>query len=229
MSMKPQKRGDEKQLAEKIARKKRRSEYISPLPPRTIIYCEGTKTEPHYLQAIVNLIKEKYRQYAKDERIKLDQITIKGTARSGRSLYEYAIDKTAPDTKKVWLVYDKDDFPAEDFNVTPILVATHNKKSNTEYHAIWSNECFELWLLLHFIPLESNLSRTEYRRKLKENDKLPGYKKSDTNIYDRINDKTSIAIENAKLLNKKHGNITPSQMSPCTMMFELVDWLRTYL
>ena len=74
MSNKPLKRGDQKAIAAKMARKQRKDESISPLPPRTMIFCEGTKTEPHYLREIVCLINERHRGYVRENHIQLDKV-----------------------------------------------------------------------------------------------------------------------------------------------------------
>ena len=42
--------------------------------------------------------------------------------------------------RHIWIVYDKDDFPAEQFNQTAILCENHSSDKRT-YHAIWSNQC----------------------------------------------------------------------------------------
>ena len=221
----------QKQLEEKMARKTRKTEEISPIPPRTIIFCEGTKTEPHYLQEIVNLIKEKCRNYSKQERIKLDQIKIKGTRRSSTSLFSYAVDNTDSDIAMVWLVYDKDDFPADQFDNTPAMAKAQTKNGKAEYHTAWSNECFELWLLLHYIPLESNINREEYHVKLKEPGRLPSYKKNHKDVYTKTKHLLNVAFKNAKTLHNKYEGqaLTPSKMAPCTQMDKLVRWLIGYI
>ena len=235
MSKKPLKASEKKRLQEqlelKMARKTRKTEEVSPIPPRTIIFCEGTKTEPYYLQAIVDLIKEKCRQYSKQEHIKLDHIIIKGTGRSNTSLFSHAVEKTSSDVAIVWLVYDKDDFPPDQFDNTPEMVKAHNKKSETKYHTAWSNECFELWLLLHYIRLESNINREEYHAKLKEPGRLPGYKKNDKDVYIKTKHLLNIAFKNAETLHKKYKGqgLTPSQMAPCTQMDKLIKWLVGYI
>ena len=183
MSNKPLKHSEQKKLKEKMERKKRETENTPQLPPRTIIFCEGTKTEPHYLQEIVSLIKEKHRKHSKQGHIKLEQIELIGTGRSCKSLLEYAVNNVHRDTAMVWLVYDKDNFPESDFDVTPKMAASRTEEDGTEYDTAWSNECFELWLLLHYIYFDSNISRQEYRKKLKESERLPGYKKSDKDVY----------------------------------------------
>jgi len=229
MSKKQTKRSDQRTLEEKFARRKRAFETISPLPPRTMIFCEGTKTEPHYIQAIVDEINQKCRDYAMGNRIKLSgHIQVIGTGRSTTSLLSYAVRNTATGTQEVWLVYDHDDFPSDQFNATPRMADSESKKGGTRYHTAWSNESFELWLLLHFIPLVSNISRDEYINKLVEY--IPGYHKSATDVYSRVKDRVSIAIKNARTLEAFYdSSANPSDMAPCTKVHLLVEELLFYL
>ena len=46
---------------------------------------------------------------------------------------------------QIWCVYDKDSFPAKDFNGVAERVDKLNlENSQLQYHAAWSNECIEL-------------------------------------------------------------------------------------
>ena len=48
--------------------------------------------------------------------------------------------------KKFWLVYDKDDFPLDNFDNTQFEAEA---KKDVEMAVAWSNESIELWFLLH--------------------------------------------------------------------------------
>ena len=51
---------------------------------------------------------------------------------------------------KIYCVYDKDSFPAKDFNAVEYRVQQLNRQnSDLQYFAAWSNECIEFWFLLH--------------------------------------------------------------------------------
>jgi hypothetical protein len=229
MSKKPPKRGDQQALRAKMERKKRRTETAPQLPPRTMILCEGTKTEPNYLREIVASVNRKYSAYAADSHIKLrDNIQLVGAGRSGSTLLDFAVKNCGSGIEEVWLVYDHDDFPAEDFNQTPVMADAQTKREKSvRYRTAWSNECFELWILLHYIPLASNISRTEYIDKIREH--YPAYEKNAVDIYTILQNKTQIAIEHAKALAGSYPEgTTPSAMAPCTKMHELVAWLLSY-
>lgn len=113
-------------------------------PEYHLIITEGTKTEPKYFNAIKEYINQRY-----NERIHLK---IQGKGQNTVTLFESAkrIAEADPnDCKHVWVVYDKDDFPADHFNLTAEL-CKNSSSAKREYHAIWSNQCIELWFLLHF-------------------------------------------------------------------------------
>jgi hypothetical protein len=158
-----------------------------------------------------------------------EHVKIIGTGRSTTSLFDYAVSNTVSGIREVWLVYDHDDFPAEQFNDVPVKAKSQSKNSDVRYRAAWSNECFELWLLLHFIPLESNISRDDYMEKL--NTYLPGYHKSATDTFDRLRARMKTGIKNAKTLESRYdtNTTTPSKMAPCTQVYRLVEELMQYI
>lgn len=71
----------------------------------------------------------------------------------------------------IWCVYDKDSFPASDFNGVALRAEQLNQQNHDiQYHAAWSNECIEIWFILHFANYTSNNHRSEYVKFL--NDKF---------------------------------------------------------
>ena len=141
--------------------------------PRKVIriYTEGAKTEPNYFNSI------------KDE-LRLNEIDIKVDGRGDHtvSLVEWVIERknelsgTDEDTEW-WVVFDKDDHSG--FNQ-----AIERAKSE-KIEAAYSNECFELWFILHFEFLNTAIGRNKYY------EKLTGllskkYDKSTSDIYNLI-------------------------------------------
>ena len=158
MSLKPLKKSD----LEKGWMKKRRDKVIRIQPEYHLIVTEGTKTEPQYFQAVKNIIDRKYR-----DKIQLD---VFGEGGNTLSLFEKAksrVSQNANGYKHVWIVYDTDDFPADHINRTAEL-CDQNSTDDMQYHAIWSNQCIELWYLLHFSYFHSDIHRQEYWPKLTE-------------------------------------------------------------
>lgn len=190
-----------------------------------LIICEGTKTEPNYFNALKERIEKK-------EKNKL-QIKIIGTGRNTRSLFEYAkefVQKSANGYSRVWLVYDKDDFPAENFNVTEEMCKENSSEEGTEYIAVWSNQCIELWFLLHFMYLQSDLHRSEYYPKLTDCLADKGeYQKNREDIFEILFPHLNFAILNAKKLEKENKGKTPSASVPGTRVHVLMEEMRDFL
>ncbi|MBQ8540809.1 MAG: RloB domain-containing protein [Clostridia bacterium] len=195
-------------------------------PEYHLIVTEGTKTEPEYFYAIKELINQRY-----SERIHLE---IQGKGENTVSLFESA-KRLAEDNpngcKHVWIVYDKDDFPAEHFNLTEQLCKNNSSNGRT-YHAIWSNQCIELWFLLHFDYLQSDIRREEYYPKLNQRLKQLGkgdYRKNRNDMFSILRPKLDTAISNAKKLYEEKQGLTPTDASPCTTVFQLIETLLPYI
>lgn len=63
--------------------------------------------------------------------------------------------------EQVWCVFDKDDFPARDFNSAVAMAAANNIKVG------YSNQAFEYWLILHFVDHQGE----NEQKRLSPNDK----------------------------------------------------------
>lgn len=222
MSLKPPKKSDESRpwMTKRVDRvRKIRPEYH-------LIITEGEKTEPLYFDRIKEIINQQYK-----ERIQLE---VEGTGENTIHLFNTAKKhvKNAPNgISHVWVVYDTDDFKAEDIN----LVQTKCEEESSEdctYHAIWSNQCVELWYLLHFGYYHSDINRRAYFPKLSEHLQKIGagqYKKNRKDMYDVLRPKLEDAIKNAKSLDTENSGKTPASSAPGTKVFELIEILKPYL
>lgn len=131
MSLKPDKKSD----LNKDWMKKRRDKPIKIQPECQLIVTEGTSTEPQYFRAIRDIINQQYRG-----RVQLD---IYGEGQNTLSLFDRArshVQRSSNVYKHVWIVYDTDDFPQDYINRTAEL-CEQSSTEETEYHAIWSNQC----------------------------------------------------------------------------------------
>lgn len=104
-----------------------------------------------------------------------------------------------------WVVFDKDDFNK---NFDKAINEAEAKNLKVAY----SNECFELWFLLHFDLITSAIDRTNYDtklsvnlRKLTKNSKTK-YSKISKDMYSLLKHKEKDAIRNAKKLLDIHKN-----------------------
>lgn len=182
--------------------------------PRILIVSEGTKTEPNYFEAF---------------RISSLDVQIAGTGMNTDSLIQetvrckqLAIDQGEP-FEHVWAVFDRDSFPVANFNRALALA-----KSN-QIEAVYSNEAFEIWYILHFNYRDTAMPREDFETALTTLLGSP-YQKNDTGMYGKLKDKQATAIKNARKLFAHHGTgHNPYNDNPCTRVFELVEFLNKHI
>lgn len=222
MSLKPAKKSD----LGKSWMKPRRDASKRIQPEYHLIVTEGTKTEPAYFEGIRDAINQHH-----PERVHLDT---KGTGQNTVSLFEKArqlAKASANGYQHVWVVYDTDDFPAERINETAQRCEDASS-DETEYHAIWSNQCVELWFLLHFSFFHSDIKRTEYFPKLSDQMAARGlgfYRKNKADMYQVLLPYLDDAIRNAKKLAETNKDKPPAAAAPGTEVYRLIEKLKPYL
>ena len=220
MSHKPPKVGDvraKRRLVSKVdARRHKISE--DDIPPHTVIFCEGTKTEPFYFTAFARKINSRFLD---------NRIAIYGIGRGCSNIAEIAKDKhyeAYRDADRIWFVYDKDDFSDNNFNR---LCFRCSDGAHGHWYAAWSNECIELWFLLHFQNVSSALDRRQILSLL---DKYIDYSKNDPSIYYKLESLMEDAIHRAEILMDGYPEGTaPSVMNPGTNVHTLVRELMAYV
>lgn len=219
MSPKPDKKSD----AGKSWMKSRRDRKRIIAPECHLIVTEGEKTEPLYFESLKAEINRNY-----PNRVGI-RICGVGQGYNTLTLLEYAVKCAEQDGcyKHVWVVYDKDDFPDSHFDETAVRC---RKLSNEAvvYHALWSNECIELWFLLHFMYLQSDIPRHEYPKKLTEYFGSE-YRKNRSDMYSLLKPHLEKAIKNAKKLELLHEGMPPSRSAPGTTVYEIFEHLKPYL
>lgn len=184
--------------------------------PSFLIVCEGECTEPDYFKAF-----------------RMTAATVKaiGQAMNTTSLVNKAISiRDAEEKKKrsydqCWVVFDKDDFPAKDFNGA-IALAERNG-----FRVAYSNQAFEYWFLLHFNLYRGPLHRNQYADILTKQTGIP-YSKNEgfgITMYNRLASLQPQAIRNAEtiLAEVSHGN--PAAEESSTTVHLLVNELNKYL
>lgn len=195
-------------------------------PEYHLIVTEGTDTEPAYFGVMRDIINQQYR-----EKI---QMEVFGEGDNTLNLFKKAKEKAMENAniyRHVWVVYDTDDFPAEHTDRV-VRLCRESSTEETEYHAIWSNQCVELWYLLHFSFMQSDLHRSEYWLKL--SDWLTGigagkYEKNRTDMYRVLRPFMDYALANAKRLAVINRGKMPSQAAPGTQVYKVVEKLKPYL
>lgn len=201
------------------------------LPERHLFVTEGKKTEPNYLKNIIDLICDRYGQEARR------QFEIIGEGDNTLNLLQCAEryqQNAAEGYQHVWIIYDQDDFPTDSFdNVAGRCKALTNRFQDegrdTAFHAIWSNQCIELWFLLHFDYMHANITRDEYRKRLSA---CIGrhYEKADATVFAQLRPKLNTAVKNAKrLMAEYNAEFPPSRRAPATNVYELIEYLKPYM
>lgn len=227
MSLKPKKKSDLKKIQAKMKAKESKMNTKELLPPYTMIVSEGIKTEPIYLRGFASKINIKYKDMTKE-----NHIEVYGTGRNTKGLI-HLVDKKIScgdweKYKKFWLVYDKDDFPLDNFDNTQFEAEA---RKDVEMAVAWSNESIELWFLLHFQDYISNNGREQYIELLNN---YFDYSKVREDLFDILMELGS--LDDAKRRAKKSykecidsGVTAPSAMIPVTRMYELVEEMEKYL
>lgn len=196
------------------------------------IFCGAEQTEPNYFNGFKTNIESNaiYKNVVKIEIIKEPSDTIRILDRAIEYVNENNITKG-----DIWCVFDKDDFLPQDFNNAIYKAESlNNDISPIKYYIAWSNECFELWFLLHFCYYSANNGRQDYIDKLNSyfiKNNLEKYAKNNINLFNIMitygNPKEAIA--NAKKLEVLHQGKTPAESVPCTNVHQIVLSILQYL
>jgi hypothetical protein len=203
---------------------------------RYLIVCEGEKTEPNYfkwykeeLNRLKNALAHSKTPQGFDVKALGDDFVIDGTGRNTKSLLEYTIEqrnRATVDYDQVWCVFDRDSFPAQDFNEAIFSAAKHDIK------VAHSNEAFELWYLLHYHYYDTGISRKQYQEMLTAVLNKPYQKNSETMYEDlqKSGGNQKEAINHAKTLLSTYDSQTDyADHNPSTTVHELVTTLNDYL
>ena len=172
---------------------------------KVLIVCEGARTEPSYFKSF---------------RV-LQDCEIVGAGSNTISVIEHALKKMEKEKyREVWCVFDRDSFPKSRVK-TALQMAAQNKIKTA-----FSNESFELWYVLHFEYLDTQITRAAYCKKL-TNLLHQKYEKNDASMYRLLLDKQRTAIANAK---KLEGRMLPPgtcnvDSYPYTTVYKLVERL----
>ena len=194
-------------------------------PANYLIVCEGKKTEPNYFNGLKRKINERYGNKVD---VLIPNIDIKGTGMNTISLVKYT-QKTVNHANKVygqvWVVFDKDDYNDEQFDLAI---------DNCNYNVAWSNPNFELWLLAHFKKINRYVSKDDVLQELSKEFQQKGlgdYTKNDTNIFDKVTGegKLHTAIKNCEYMEELNKDGQASQRNPMTRVYKIVDGLKEYL
>lgn len=205
--------------------------------PLVIISCEGTKTEPNYLKAIINKL-------IQENKIARGSIVIAAHQHTDpmgvlNDLINYKDDYTL--FEKKWIVIDRDEVrsissnssghPEENF----ISALSEAKKLNIDI--AWSNPCFEIFIVEHYMYRDTGGDRKDIQEKalellckdkiLPENASVDELKAID-NLYEVLLPKKETGFRNLRKLMLVQKDKTPVEANPGTRFHELVEVLERY-
>jgi len=218
---------EEKMELERPARVKRYGYII-------LVVCEDIKTEVKYFNGFIS------------EELK-DHLYLKsvGTGENSLGVVQQAVAERATfnsrfrkEVDETWAVFDKDDLDQSDGNRLRFESA-FTLGTKEEVSIAYSNESFELWLLLHFARIDPSvaLGRREIEKQLQE--VVKGYLGYDTFQYVHGDDQIitilfeigseSDAIERAESLLEFHGQTSLIAANPSTTVYKLINSIRGWI
>jgi hypothetical protein len=199
-----------------------------------LIVCEDENTEPTYF--------EHFKVKIPKESIYLKPV---GTGKDPKGVVEEALKeklKLSIEAKRevdvVWAVFDKDDADLNQTRINRFNEAFEVARKN-KIEVAYSNEAFELWLLLHLTDIDEKkaLPRKEIyellQEKIRQNTKYPTfeYEHGNANILPIIQEIGSqdLAIKRAKVLLEKQHKKNPIEANPSTKVHVLVESLLEWI
>ena len=213
-----------------LAREKRESIGKKLLSETWLFVCEGSKTEPRYIDSLI-----KYAN-SKTQTAKL-LFEIEGEGKNTVSLVK-SVDELLSEINiisirsnipygKVFVLFDKDSFGKDNFNKAISMAEARG------YMPIWSNECFELWYILHYEFFTADTGRKSYFKKLSNLLDTENYEEHKSmDVFSEIHtpERITNALRNAeKLSNECRSETSYSRRVPCTQVFVLVRELEKRL
>jgi hypothetical protein len=193
---------------------------------RILIICEGSKTEPQYLDEI-----------RQELRLPTAHLYVIGAAEGNDPLnvVSYAeklflqgdphrhIDRLAFD--QIVVVFDRDDHATYHAALNRANQINRSMKNDIKvkvpFEVVASVPCFELWLLLHHEDVTTPIHRTEVYLRLKKH--ITAYEKGDQGLWKHTKKHLETANQRALLLTAQ--TTRTNDAGPYTDMHTLVDRL----
>jgi hypothetical protein len=184
---------------------------------RVLILCEDEKSARLY-----------FKGFKLDKR-RVEVLAI-GSGMNTDSLVQKAIDlkekaaQYGEPFNEIWCVFDRDSFPAQNFNRAFQLADNHG------IFVAWANEAFEIWYLLHFNYHDTGISRADYGGRLSARLGCE-YDKADDQIYARLESHQGAAMKHAQRLERhwvEMGGYNRENANPSTNIHKLVEFLNEF-
>lgn len=200
-----------------------------------LIACEGEKTEPNYINDLIQSEKDA-RRIASGSKVLI--VNHQHTDPCG-VLTDLCSDPKYEDAEQRWIVIDRDaveNIKSENGghtqeNFDKALCGASEKGVDVAY----SNPCFELWLILHFEYRDSSSSRIDVQKKALQLLKKSKLLKPNATINDLKAEKglfTALgetrlekAVKGAEKLYEINGG---TRQNPCTTFHKLIEAIKSF-
>jgi len=193
------------------AQRKRVIKQTRTISKRVLIACEDTKSSRFYFTKMI-----------KDYGLRGQVTFAKHIGTNPMKVLEAIKTHLLTDSNfdEKWIVIDKDSYSKQEFN------GAISSAKALNINVAYSNQAYELWILLHFKDQTAHIDRVKLNHELKH---TIDYEKNQEFIYEIIKSKQKIAIERSKALIKyfkdTNGNTEPFNDNPSNTIFELVESL----
>lgn len=194
---------------------------------RVLIVCEGEKTEPLYLKALVANLD-----------LTTAEVEVCGECGSApKSVVKFGKEKfdSDPDFDLIFFVFDRDSHPDYDDALGLVQQFQHQRKFNGKtVLAITSNPCFEVWFMLHFEALTKPYAAGGGKSPcanlisvLKQEPEFQNYGKGQSNHFDLLLGRLPRARINAANTLKQSRDVGDREHhgNPTTFVHILIDAL----
>lgn len=183
------------------------------------IFCEGEKTEINYfnhLKSDLRLKKLLIKVNSSDDQNAL------GIIKYALNFLDRKRDYVPGDT--IVCVFDRDENSPEELEKAKKLA------SNKSIEIIFSNPCFEFWILSHFEKYERPLENKMLIAKLKSS--LGTYCKNDPLLYEKTKEHIHDAIKNSKEMVAMHEgkgiDVVSVKSNPSTLVHLLIEQIFSF-
>lgn len=202
--------------------KPKRAEKQVNVRPLLLMACEGVQTEPNYLNAYLHELKVKHVISARSYFI----VPHKHTDPCGvlKDLLNYQDGGLkASDFERKWIFIDRDEIRTNEQsghtkeNFNQALENAERKKVKVA----WSNPCFEIWFLLHFVCCCTPVDRADLPAKI-ESYTGKEYQKNSKEMFLVLREKIVDAIANARRLEENCTN-PPCDANPMTTVHKFFE------
>lgn len=188
-----------------------------------LIVCEGEKTEPNYFKALKENLPKGVVDYIEIEGEGKNTLTLIEEVKRIRDRKENGINGRKFD--HTWAVFDKDSFPASNFD----NAINKGEQLKRKVNCAWSNEAFELWYLLHLEFVNAPMTREDYKPRIEHwlTQRIGRpfkYAKNRIDMYDILREygNEEQAIEWAKSLDSQYVDFKFHTHNPNTKLYILI-------